>query len=474
MLASVSSKHPQKIVSEYLERAGEPSPAPFPEPLRGGLIMINKYTALKKNCVLVKGNLNSALYDLTREQVYSLNPTASRIVDLVNERSRIKEIVEEVTDCPEAEKEVIEFLNTLVKKGIARISGSAIKTRRLTLSKPRRKLHFMWLEITPRCNLRCLHCYASSGPHSSLQKNQNHTEPELSTSDWLKIIEDGARIGCRDIQFIGGEPLLKKDIYLLMQRAKDCGYQYIELYTNATRLQEKDIKFLAAIDVKVATTVYSCNQKTHDKITGVKGSYQKTLQAIKKMLEQKIPTRVAVIAMKQNQGELKETLTFLDGLGVRTGCPDPVRPSGRGKDMEIIPDRLPEEYSKITCKPNFTINKKEFIRNHFYNPCWAGKIAVIANGDVLPCIFARDHTAGNLKGMTLKELIASHKLKELWGITKDKVERCKDCEYRYACNDCRPLAYGQSGNLYAEYPRCTYDPYNVEWYPYEASCKTKN
>ena len=149
--------------------------------------MINKYIALKKNCVLVKGRLNSALYDLTREQVYSLNPTASRIVDLVNERSRVKEIVEEAADCPEAEKEVIEFLNTLVEKGIARISAAAVKTRRPTLSKPRSKLHFMWLEITSRCNLRCLHCYASSGPHSSLQKNQNHPEPELSTGDWLKM-----------------------------------------------------------------------------------------------------------------------------------------------------------------------------------------------------------------------------------------------------------------------------------------------
>ena len=46
---------------------------------------------------------------------------------------------------------------------------------------------------------------------------------------------------------------------------------------------------------------------------------------------------------------------------------------------------------------------------------------------------------------------------------KDDVEGCKDCEYRYACDDCRPLAMGDGDGLYGKYPRCTYLPSTCHW-----------
>lgn len=63
----------------------------------------------------------------------------------------------------------------------------------------------------------------------------------------------------------------------------------------------------------------------------------------------------------------------------------------------------------------------------------------------------------------LAEAVNSEPLQNLWKTTKDQIERCQDCEYRYACHDCRPLAEGATGNLYAKNPRCTYDPFKGEW-----------
>jgi len=63
-------------------------------------------------------------------------------------------------------------------------------------------------------------------------------------------------------------------------------------------------------------------------------------------------------------------------------------------------------------------------------------------------------------------VIISTKVKETWELTKDKVLVCKDCEYRYACFDCRPLAADSNcGKNYstAPAPRYTYDPYSGEW-----------
>ena len=56
-------------------------------------------------------------------------------------------------------------------------------------------------------------------------------------------------------------------------------------------------------------------------------------------------------------------------------------------------------------------------------------------------------------------------MQKCWHTTKDHVEKCKDCEYRYACNDCRPLAQGSdSGKRWlASSVDCLYNPYTGKW-----------
>ena len=62
-------------------------------------------------------------------------------------------------------------------------------------------LRFLWLEITGKCNLLCTHCYADSGPEADLYGN-------MAFEDWTRAISEAAELGCRQIQFIGGEPTM--------------------------------------------------------------------------------------------------------------------------------------------------------------------------------------------------------------------------------------------------------------------------
>ncbi|MBO0880190.1 MAG: radical SAM protein [Mycobacterium sp.] len=59
---------------------------------------------------------------------------------------------------------------------------------------------FLWLEITGRCQLACVHCYADSGPAG--------THGSMRRADWLRVMDQAARMGVRMVQFIGGEPTL--------------------------------------------------------------------------------------------------------------------------------------------------------------------------------------------------------------------------------------------------------------------------
>jgi radical SAM protein with 4Fe4S-binding SPASM domain len=101
-----------------------------------------------------------------------------------------------------------------------------------------------------------------------------------------------------------------------------------------------------------------------------------------------------------------------------------------------------------------------YLVNRRYNSCWGAKIAVTADGCVRPCIYSRI-TIGNINTGDMPSML--EKLKSLWAITHDKIEKCKDCELKYVCHDCRELAFRETGNLNAAPVNCFYDPYTGVW-----------
>ena len=66
-------------------------------------------------------------------------------------------------------------------------------------------LQFLWLELTARCNLHCVHCCANSSPPA-------RTDRALTTSRYLGVFDEASRSGCRQVQFIAGEPTLFRDL----------------------------------------------------------------------------------------------------------------------------------------------------------------------------------------------------------------------------------------------------------------------
>jgi MoaA/NifB/PqqE/SkfB family radical SAM enzyme len=86
-------------------------------------------------------------------------------------------------------------------------------------------LSFLWLELTNRCNLECVHCYSDSSPRSG-------DKDVLTKTDYMRAIAEGASAGCQRVQFIGGEPTLNHDLPELMSYASDVGFSYIEVYSN--------------------------------------------------------------------------------------------------------------------------------------------------------------------------------------------------------------------------------------------------
>lgn len=386
---------------------------------------------LLPHCVLITGARRSAIYNLNTGNVYSVNDAGT-------------EVLLEREENPE-------YWQQLVALGLA-YRGNQKPPLEIPHLEPR--LSFMWLEVTADCNLRCVHCYGRFGSYPKIAEGQ---------VDWAGILSQGAKIGCQKVQFIGGEPFKHPKLLDLVSLARELGYTFIEVFTNGTLLTRENIAFLKDCGVRVAVSLYSVDEEIHDKITQVKGSFGRTMAALGLLKEFGVETRVAVVLMKQNQKTVDETCRFIHACGFRFKGADLVRPSGRGDDQGLIPDtEIIRDYSLRT-RPNFVTGLPVYSRAKVANSCWSGRIAITPIGDVIPCAFARNHVVGNITRQTLAEVVGSATLRNLWNLTLDEVEVCKDCEYRYACKDCRPLAEASSGSLFAKNPRCLYDPYKGVW-----------
>ncbi len=416
------------------------------------------YYRLKPHCTLVEGAARGAIYDFQSGTVFSINKGAVEMLKACQD-----EQLEDIMDIKAPEtKPYITFLDDLTRKELGVFYAiDPGETPPLPRAETAAKLSFLWLEITSCCNNRCLHCYATSGPSVN--------NDCVSHDRWLSLISEAKEAGATTIQLIGGEPLLYPKWRELAIKAHEENYDFIEVFSNATLIDDNCVNFFKQYNIHVATTIYADNAAIHDKVTLHPGSFEKTMEAIKKIVAAGVDLRIASIIMKANEEEAEKIVKLCQELGVQDSYPDVVRPTGRGDDLDL----LPSKYSKPPIRPPFYTDMQSFLMNQVYNTCLMGKIAITSNGDVIPCIFARDQVAGNILNQPLKDILASKSLQSCWCTTKDAVEKCKDCEYRYACGDCRPLAQGSDPDKRwdAPSPQCDYDPYIGKWTEREPKAK---
>lgn len=418
--------------------------------------MENRYFALNSDCFLVNGALRGAIYNLGSGDVYSIDEYAVVLIEKCESGIALKGII---NDYPKESQLVINrYLENLSKTGLGRFFDNSQIATKIPINQLH-SLEFIWLELTVGCNLRCVHCYSESLP-SLLGKER------MTKNDWVRTAKEAYNMGCRKLQFIGGEPfILKSQLMQLITAVKNIGYEFIEVYTNATLIDNADIQFLENNKVAVAVSVYGSTGEFHDSITRNSGSFNKTITILKKLLARDIRVRVGVIAMNSNEGDIEATVKFLkDEIGVKNVKIDLIRPSGRGCNIELIPVRLSEKHKFR--KASFSKCTLEIFRRVKYgHNCFSKEICITASGDVFPCIMERSVSFGNVFNHSLNQILESQIAKRIRNLVKDNIEVCRDCEYRYCCFDCRPKAKGASSNdnFYAKPTECLYNPYSGKW-----------
>lgn len=211
--------------------------------------------------------------------------------------------------------------------------------------------------------------------------------------------------------------------------------------------------------VDVHFSIYGATADVHDAITQTKCSFENLLDSIRKLSKCDVNLIVHVVCMRENETDILSIYKLLSKLGIKTVKYDEIRNVFGMSQSEHAVSK-----SKLNIKkPNFSCSLEDFNNSASHNTCWCGKCVISTNGDVFPCEFERNIKYGNVLYDSLADILMTPLVQECWNLSLNKIPICKECEFRFACKDCRPLAYGVCGNIFEKNPRCKYNPFKGIW-----------
>jgi MoaA/NifB/PqqE/SkfB family radical SAM enzyme len=152
------------------------------------------------------------------------------------------------------------------------------------------------LALTHRCNLTCVHCYARDDARDA-------PGLEMNAGQWKKVIDEIKAAGCLYLLLTGGEPLLRDDFSEIYTHAKQNGF-LVTVFSNGTLVSKRILTLFRELPPRlVEISLYGATAATHDRVTGVPGSFKKAMQGIEALIAHGIPVRLKSVLMTLNNDD---------------------------------------------------------------------------------------------------------------------------------------------------------------------------
>ena len=302
------------------------------------------------------------------------------------------------------------------------------------------------LDVTYRCNERCVHCYLDHDDHGELTFDEIHD-----------LLQQMADAGVFYLTLSGGEPLLRNDLFAIIRRARELTFS-VKLKTNAILIKEKEAALIRDLGVeKVQISIYSHRPEVHDAITKVQGSLDRSLAAIRFLESQGLKVTMAHVIMRQNRFDYPGVQALAAELGADCTIDPTITPHMNGdrgllklnmsrenlRNVMHDPTILGGDPAKFCAPPRpATDDDLDAL------PCSAGHSACYISpyGDVFPCV-QFPLPSGNIREQKFIDIWKdSPQLKEVRSIRMRDLPVCSGCAHVAGCSRCPGLAY-MEGNM---------------------------
>ena len=329
----------------------------------------------------------------------------------------------------------------------------------------------LWLlaELTYRCPLQCPYC---SNP-VEMAKYKN----ELSTDDWIRVMQQSRKMGATQLGFSGGEPLVRKDLEVLIKEARSLGY-YTNLITSGVGMDESRILAFkeAGLD-HIQISFQASNEELNNYIGGTK-SFQHKYEMARLVKKYEYPMVLNIVLHRKNVDQIKDILDMTVDLNAdyvelastqyygwsRVNI-DQLLPT---KEQLIHAESVAREYQEkmkdkmkiIYVIPDYFENRPKKCMNG-----WGNIFLTIApDGSALPC-----HAAGQLPGLNFPN-VRDHNVDWIWNDSPDfnkfrgtswMKEPCSSCDEKHKdLGGCRCQAYMLTGDATNTDPVCDKSPFH--------------
>jgi pyrroloquinoline quinone biosynthesis protein E len=322
------------------------------------------------------------------------------------------------------------------------------------------------IELTYRCPLRCSYC-------SNPLQIAPHTE-ELTTVEWLAVLDQARDLGVLQVHFSGGEPLLRRDLPSLAAHARRLG-MYTNLITSGLGLTPAR---LTGVD-HVQLSIQDAEAGPADEIAGVR-AYEKKLKAAAAVRTAGLPLTVNVVlharnvdrlteiaelavSLEADRLELAHTQFYGWGLLNRAALmPTAAQISRANEAAASVHDRYGERLEIVYVEPDYHTGRPK--------PCMNGwgsrQFSVSPTGAMLPCLAAQQlpgPPAPNVRELSLAAIWRDSELFNRFRGTDWMAAPCRDCALRSVDHGgCRCQAFALTGDPAATDPACSLSPRHPE------------
>ena len=309
------------------------------------------------------------------------------------------------------------------------------------------------LELSRKCNLSCIYCYASSG---------RALDNELTLPEIFDVIEQAKNLGAKKIIVLGGgEPLiypgLMDVVNFIVEKGLSC-----DVFTNATHLTEDIARFFYQRRVALAVKFNSLDPDVQDELAGVKGTFERIQQGLNHLFDAGYPNKshklgIETVVVRQNLEGIPEIWTWARDRGI-VPYVEIMTLQGRARqhpDLEVSPAELKQLFELLSdidrkryglfWEPHPPIAASQCARHEY-------SCTVVANGDVNPCPGV-DITIGNVRDKPLQNILnESEVIYKLRNIRRFIKGKCSRCHLKDGCYGCRGHTYQITGDILAEDP----------------------
>jgi radical SAM protein with 4Fe4S-binding SPASM domain len=301
------------------------------------------------------------------------------------------------------------------------------------------------LDLTYRCNERCVHCYLD-----------HHDHGEMTTAEIKHLLDEMAEAGVFILTLSGGEIFLRKDFFDLLEHARRLMF-CVKLKTNAVLIREREAARLRDLNVEsIQISIYSHRPEVHDAITLIPGSLKRSVDAIRFLKSQGLKVIIANILMTQNIQDYPGVRALAAELGVECTLDPTVTPMMDGnrsplalgvdqgvlrqvfRDTALVGDV--EEFCAIP-----TPAGEDEMES---TPCSAGHTACYVSpyGEVFPCVQFPLPT-GNVRQQRFVDIWRhSEQMNDVRSIRLKDLTTCPSCSHAATCTRCPGLAF-MEGNM---------------------------